>query len=54
MEGTSRLYIDFNPSDEGVSGQKILFVHHLEQYKAVANSFGEYLPQLLDGGYFSR
>ncbi|MDF1964692.1 SMI1/KNR4 family protein [Priestia megaterium] len=49
--GTSRLYIDFNPSDKGVSGQIIRFVHDPDQYKVIANSFDEYLQQLLDGGF---
>ncbi|MGF9892954.1 SMI1/KNR4 family protein [Priestia megaterium] len=49
--GTSRLYIDFNPSDEGVCGQIIRFVHDPDQYKVIANSFDEYLQQLLDGSF---
>lgn len=49
--GTSRLYIDFNPSDKGVCGQIIRFVHDPDQYKVIANSFDEYLQQLLDGDF---
>lgn len=49
--GTSRLYIDFNPSDKGVCGQIIRFVHDPDQYKVIANSFNEYLQQLLDGDF---
>ncbi|EIT85759.1 hypothetical protein A374_07989 [Fictibacillus macauensis ZFHKF-1] len=46
--GTSRLFIDFNPSHEGVSGQIIRFFHDPDEYKVIANSFDEYLQQLID------
>ncbi|MFJ6210393.1 SMI1/KNR4 family protein [Lysinibacillus sp. NPDC092081] len=49
--GSSRLYIDFNPSDEGEYGQIIRFLHDLDQYEVIANSFDEYLQDLIDGGY---
>jgi hypothetical protein len=49
--GTSRLYIDFNPSDEGVSGQIIRYLHDPDEYKVIANSFDEYLQNLIDGGF---
>ncbi|MGG3928208.1 SMI1/KNR4 family protein [Metabacillus fastidiosus] len=49
--GSSRLYIDFNPSDEGVCGQIIRFVHDPDEYEVIANSFDEYLQNLIDGGF---
>ena len=49
--GSSRLYIDFNPSDEGVCGQIIRFLHDPDEYKVIANSFDEYLQDLIDGGF---
>ncbi|MFS0883036.1 SMI1/KNR4 family protein [Metabacillus niabensis] len=49
--GSSRLYIDFNPSDKGVSGQIIRFIHDPDEYEVVADSFDEYLQNLIDGGF---
>lgn len=49
--GTSRLFIDFNPSGEGVCGQIVRFLHDPDEFKVIANSFDEYLQQLLDGGF---
>jgi len=49
--GSSRLYIDFNPSDEGVCGQIIRFLHDPDEYEVIANSFDEYLQDLIDGGF---
>ncbi|MBN8252831.1 SMI1/KNR4 family protein [Priestia flexa] len=49
--GTSRLYIDFNPSPEGVSGQIIRFVHDPDEYKVIADSFDEYLQGVIDSGF---
>ena len=49
--GTSRLYIDFNPSDEGVSGQIVRFQHDPDQYELIADSFDEYLQKLIDAGF---
>ncbi|WP_172794987.1 SMI1/KNR4 family protein, partial [Bacillus cereus] len=47
----SKLYIDFNPSDEGVCGQIIRFLHDPDEYKVIANSFDEYLQDLIDGNF---
>lgn len=47
----SRLYIDFNPSDEGVCGQIIRFLHDPDEYEVIANSFDEYLQDLIDGDF---
>ncbi|WP_078552558.1 SMI1/KNR4 family protein [Bacillus alkalicellulosilyticus] len=49
--GTSRLYIDFNPSNEGVCGQIIRFLHDPDEYEVIANSFDEYLQNLIDCGF---
>ncbi|WP_145049083.1 SMI1/KNR4 family protein [Paenibacillus xylanexedens] len=49
--GTSRLYIDFNPSDLGVKGQIIRFLHDPDEYAVIANSFDAYLQMLIDGEY---
>jgi hypothetical protein len=49
--GSSRLFIDFNPTDEGVCGQIIRFLHDPDQYEVIANSFDEYLQDLIDSGF---
>ncbi|MCM3172025.1 SMI1/KNR4 family protein [Paenibacillus sp. MER 99-2] len=49
--GTSRLYIDFNPSDLGVKGQIIRFLHDPDEYAVIANSFDAYLQMLIDGEF---
>ncbi|MCW3792026.1 SMI1/KNR4 family protein [Paenibacillus sp. LS1] len=49
--GTSRLYIDFNPTDEGVRGQIVRFLHDPDEYVVIANSFDEYLRGLIDSGF---
>lgn len=49
--GTSRLYIDFNPSDLGVKGQIIRFLHDPDEYAVIANSFDAYLQMLIDSEY---
>jgi hypothetical protein len=49
--GTSKLYIDFHPSDEGVCGQIIRFSHDPDEYEVIANSFDEYLQDLIDGNF---
>ncbi len=49
--GTSSLYIDFNPTDQGVSGQIIRFLHDPDEFKVIANCFDEYLQGLIDNGF---
>jgi SMI1 / KNR4 family (SUKH-1) len=49
--GTSQLYLDFNPSSEGVPGQVVRFLHDPDSFKVIANSFDEYLQILIDQGY---
>jgi cell wall assembly regulator SMI1 len=46
--GNSSLFIDFNPADQGVSGQIIRFLHDLDEFKVIANSFDEYLQGLIN------
>jgi len=49
--GTSQLFLDFNPSLEGVSGQVVRYLHDPDSFKVIANSFDEYLQMLIDEGY---
>ncbi len=49
--GSSRLYIDFNPSDEGVCGQIIRYLHDPDEFKVIADSFDEYLQDLIDSEF---
>ncbi len=49
--GSSRLYIDFNPSDEGVCGQIVRYLHDPDEYKVIADSFDEYLQNLIDNEF---
>ncbi len=38
-------------SEEGVCGLIIRFLHALNQYEVIANSFDEYLQDLIDDGF---
>ncbi len=49
--GTSQLFIDFSPSEEGVKGQIIRFLHDPDEMKVIADSFDEYLKMLMDNEY---
>lgn len=49
--GTSHLYIDFSPVEDGVKGQVIEFVHDPDSYIVIADSFDEYLQNIIDEGY---
>lgn len=49
--GTSRLYIDFNPTNAGKQGQIIRYLHDPDSYKVIAGSFDEYLQTLIDHDY---
>lgn len=49
--GSSRLYIDFNPSDEGVCGQIIRYLHDPDEFKVIADSFDKYLQDLIDNEF---
>lgn len=46
--GTSRLFIDFTPSDKGKKGQVIRFVHDDDRLEIISDSFDDYLKMLLD------
>lgn len=49
--GSSQLFIDFSPSEKGVKGQIIRFLHDPDEMKVIANSFDEYLQMLIDNEY---
>ena len=49
--GTSQLFIDFNPLGGGRVGQVIRYLHDPDNYRVIANGFGEYLQALIDDGY---
>lgn len=45
--GTSSLFIDFTPSEKGVRGQVIRFLHDPDELKVIADSFDEFLEMLI-------
>lgn len=49
--GTSQLFIDFSPSEEGVKGQIIRYLHDPDEMEVIADSFDEYLQMLIDTKY---
>ncbi|QTL39076.1 SMI1/KNR4 family protein [Xenorhabdus budapestensis] len=49
--GTSILYIDFNPINDGKVGQVIRYLHDPDSYIVLANSFDEYLDKLTNTDY---
>ena len=49
--GTSQLFIDFSPSEKGVNGQVVRFLHDPDEIIVIADSFDEYLQMLIDHGY---
>ncbi|OXA94119.1 SMI1/KNR4 family protein [Flavobacterium hercynium] len=49
--GTSQLYIDFSPSPTGKVGQVVRYLHDPDELKVIADSFEEYLKQLIFNGY---
>jgi len=49
--GTSQLFIDFSPSSEGKSGQVVRFLHDPDEFKVIAESFEEYLNNLINNDY---
>lgn len=49
--GTSQLFVDFSPSDKGVSGQILRFLHDPDEIEVIANSFDEYLQMLMESEY---
>ena len=49
--GTSQLFIDFSPSQKGTKGQIVRFLHDPDEFSVIADSFEEYLHQLIDKEY---
>ena len=48
--GTSQLFIDFSPSEKGVKGQIVRFLHDPDEIGVIADSFDEYLEELIESG----
>ena len=49
--GTSKLFIDFSPSEKGKKGQIVRFLHDPDEFKVIADSFEDYLKSLMDNKY---
>ncbi|WP_313374008.1 SMI1/KNR4 family protein [Chishuiella sp.] len=49
--GTSQLFIDFTPSENGTKGQIVRFLHDPDEFKVIADSFDEYLEKLIENEY---
>jgi hypothetical protein len=49
--GTSQLFIDFTPSKDGKVGQVVRYLHDPDSMIVIANSFDEYLKQIIDSNY---
>lgn len=49
--GTSRLFIDFSPSEKGTKGQIVRFLHDPDEITVIADSFDEDLQMLMDSEY---
>lgn len=45
--GSSQLFIDFSPSESGKVGQIVMFVHDPDELTVIADSFDEYLENLI-------
>ena len=48
--GTSKLFIDFSPSEKGKKGQIVRYLHDPDEIKVIADSFDEYLEKLMEYG----
>ena len=46
--GTSKLFIDFSPSEKGKKGQIVRYLHDPDEIKVIADSFDEYLEKLME------
>lgn len=46
--GTSSLYVDFTPSDKGIKGQIVRYLHDPDELRVIANSFDEFLDMLIN------
>ncbi len=49
--GISQLFIDFSPSKSGKIGQIIRYSHDAEELVVIADSFDEYLQQIIDSKF---
>lgn len=49
--GTSQLFIDFTPSEKGVKGQIVRFLHDPDEFEVIADSFDDYLQKGIDGDF---
>ncbi|CAI3945708.1 SMI1/KNR4 family protein [Commensalibacter communis] len=49
--GTSKLYIDFNPTKAGKVGQIIRYLHDPDSYVIIANSFDDYLQEIINNDF---
>lgn len=49
--GTSKLYIDFTPSDIGKVGQIVRYLHDPDEIIVIADSFDDYLQMIMDNDY---
>lgn len=49
--GTSQLFIDFTPSEKGVKGQIVRFLHDPDEFEVIADSFDDYLQKSIDDGF---
>ncbi|MGM9881733.1 MAG: SMI1/KNR4 family protein [Bacilli bacterium] len=49
--GTSQLFIDFTPSKEGKVGQIVRYLHDPDSIIVIADSFDDFLKQIMDSNY---
>ena len=49
--GSSRLFLDFSPSEQGTSGQVVRWLHDPDQLAVIADSFDGYLDMLMENDY---
>ena len=49
--GTSQLFIDFTPSKEGKVGQIVRYLHDPDSIIVIADSFDEFLEQIINSNY---
>lgn len=46
--GTSKLFIDFSPSEKGKKGQIVRYLHDPDEIEVIADRFDEYLEKLME------
>lgn len=49
--GTSQLYIDFTPSENGKIGQVIRYLHDPDELEVIADSFDDFLVMIIENGF---